>query len=694
MNESSILLTCQDSNNEECALTCVGLEECQKCECAVVDTHTGPWGGAMDVIMCLLPIAFLLAVTLKPKPLPTTQSLPMAALLMFLIRLMYLGSDPILTAGSVISGLHEALSPLTIMFGAILLFETMEATLCMPFMMREMKGLTKGHAVAELMLLFAFAYMVEGASGFGTPVALGAPMLVSLGYPKFESVVTLLLMNTFATVWGAAGTPIWFGFGSLDLTEDDFVDIANKGAVALVIAAILLLPTLVLTKVCPRKTLQQNAPFLALSMMSVLLPTLGLSFVSYEFPSLLGGMVGCILTAILIQFRVGMKDIPHEEDETGRHHPMGIGTTSDDHSILTDQRSHKNAKATQDSTKQHDVEEGQGSVLNKEISSISNVSLSRRDVTASGDGDDDSNVQSQQFKPALEVTEEMDNATVDELPASHAAIETFLGPRKQIGEGYIKEVFGRTFPLWGTVLLLIVTRVPQIGIKQQLTRLEPNFSIHFGTYGTFKLSASLVLQLQNILNYPNLNWKYELLYIPFLVPFGLVSLVTMLLYRRDLQSSPTAILKTVTGRLAKPAIALMGALVLVQLIINEGPSSPAEIIGEVLSGALQGGWVAFVPFVGALGSFFSGSTTISNLTFGNIHFIAAKSIGTSTTGLLALQAAGASAGNGICLNNIISACAVVGLNIGEGKIIAKTFIPVFCFCLIAMVVMLAFFLRF
>lgn len=125
--------------------------------------------------------------------------------MMFLVRVMYLGSDPTLSCGAIISGFHEALSPLTIMFGAIALFETMEATLCLPYMMREMKSLTEGHIVAELMLIFAFAYMIEGASGFGTPVALGAPMLVSLGHEKFGSIVTLLVMNTFATVWGAAG---------------------------------------------------------------------------------------------------------------------------------------------------------------------------------------------------------------------------------------------------------------------------------------------------------------------------------------------------------------------------------------------------------------------------------------------------------------------------------------------------------
>lgn len=105
-----------------------------------------------QVFFCLFPILFLIVVTIKPNPYPTTRSLPMAAIFMFLVRLMYLGSDPLLAAASVVFGLFEALTPLSIMAGAITLFETMEATYCMPYMMREMKALTAGHPVAELML--------------------------------------------------------------------------------------------------------------------------------------------------------------------------------------------------------------------------------------------------------------------------------------------------------------------------------------------------------------------------------------------------------------------------------------------------------------------------------------------------------------------------------------------------------------
>lgn len=195
---------CSSADNLDCPLNCVSLEACQDCECAVayVEDTGGPWGQFMDFFFCLLPILYLVYATVKPNPTPTTRSLPFSAVIMFLVRLMYLGSDPILTAGCVLLGFHEAITPLSIMAGAIMLFETMEATKCLPYMMREMKALTAGHPVAECMLLFAFAYLVEGASGFGTPVALGAPMLVSTGHPALEAVVIMLLFNTFATVWG------------------------------------------------------------------------------------------------------------------------------------------------------------------------------------------------------------------------------------------------------------------------------------------------------------------------------------------------------------------------------------------------------------------------------------------------------------------------------------------------------------
>jgi lactate permease len=66
----------------------------------------------------------------------------------------------------------------------------------------------------------------------------------------------------------------------------------------------------------------------------------------------------------------------------------------------------------------------------------------------------------------------------------------------------------------------------------------------------------------------------------------------------------------------------------------------------------------------------------------------------SKTSLLALQAIGGSAGNGICLNNIIAACAVVGLDVGEGAILKQTYKFVLGITTLSTIIMLGFFLRF
>lgn len=104
--------------------------------------------------------------------------------------------------------------------------------------------------------------------------------------------------------------------------------------------------------------------------------------------------------------------------------------------------------------------------------------------------------------------------------------DEILGLRKSYAEGYVREAIMRTFPIWGFVLTLIITCVPAFKIKGILTKQNPYFlGIQFGTYGDFRISASVVLQLKNILTYLYLNWKYEVFYVPFLIPFVLVSVL-------------------------------------------------------------------------------------------------------------------------------------------------------------------------
>jgi lactate permease len=106
----------------------------------------------------------------------------------------------------------------------------------------------------------------------------------------------------------------------------------------------------------------------------------------------------------------------------------------------------------------------------------------------------------------------------------------------------IKQFIMRTLPLWLTVLLLIVTRIEPIGLRSRLNDPEPNFSIQFGYLFKFELSASLVFRFSEFFNFDaskpgveGLKWEYELLYIPFVLPFMAASAITIAVFRSSLR---------------------------------------------------------------------------------------------------------------------------------------------------------------
>eukprot|EP00775_Hariotina_reticulata_P004958 gene4958-5199_t len=179
----------------------------------------------------------------------------------------------------------EALTPLSIISGAIMLFQTMHHTKCLPWMMGQIKNLSAGHPVAEVFLIgFAFAYLVEGASGFGTPPA-------AAGFAFWPT--------------GAVGTPIWFGFGDLALGDDNLQIVGLKASILVGVCAFVIAPWAALFLV-PFKELFRSIIFALLATATAVIPAIGISFFSYEFPSLIGGLISILLTAVLIKFKVGL----------------------------------------------------------------------------------------------------------------------------------------------------------------------------------------------------------------------------------------------------------------------------------------------------------------------------------------------------------------------------------------------------
>jgi len=123
------------------------------------------------------------------------------------------------------------------------------------------------------------------------------------------------------------------------------------------------------------------------------------------------------------------------------------------------------------------------------------------------------------------------------------------------------------------------------------------------------------------------------------------------------------------------AIALFFALAMVYVMIHSGSASPRDsmllVMAEAAADTVGGIWYLAAPLVGALGSFISGSNTVSNIMFGVFQLDTAEQIGLPAAPVLALQAVGGAAGNMIAVHNIVAVLTTVGLLGKEGIVIRK-----------------------
>tara|TARA_R110002167_G_scaffold16897_1_gene65437 strand:- start:2400 stop:3989 length:1590 start_codon:yes stop_codon:yes gene_type:complete len=510
------------------------------------------------------PIILLIYLMSKKHSLPANYALPLCALVAYIVVLLVFGHEATLVNANVIAGILKAWTPILIIAGAIFLFRCMEVSGALDII-RQWLNQISSNPVAQLMIVaWAFAFLIEGASGFGTPAAIAAPILVSLGFPALRVAVTCLILNSIPVTFGAVGTPIWFGLSLVELVPQQLADIGWKSALINTAVAPFIVVIALSFVLSQKRIILQNIWFILLSTFSCTLPYLFLSRINVEFPSLLGGLIGLLITLMLAKWGIGLSNA--------------------------------------------------------------------------------------------------------DTPAKQSTNKLSL---------YL--LCKASFPLWGTVLLLIISRIPQLGLKSLLQLNEPAWHFSLGSLGDFSISAALVLNLNNIFD-TSTSWQHSVLYVPSVIPFLLIGLITLWWFK---QGSLHAVVQHTQSSMFKPMIALMGALVFVSLMMLGGQQSAVNQIGQHLASLGGHHWQWFAPFLGALGSFFSGSATVSNLTFAGVQQTIANEQGLSVTTILALQSVGAAMGNMVCINNIVAVASVLSLQNKEGYILKRTILVVIFYGLVA-----------
>lgn len=203
------------------------------------------------------------------------------------------------------------------------------------------------------------------------------------------------------------------------------------------------------------------------------------------------------------------------------------------------------------------------------------------------------------------------------------------------------------------------------------------------------LVTNVNLSWKNILGFSQISSDWEFLYSPGTL-LTIAAALGLLIQLKSLKKF-FPIAKKVVFSMKSTALALTVTLIMVQIFTNSEinlaklPSMPMYI-AEVISKYLSGIWIIIAPFLGQLGSFVTGSTTVSTLTFGQIQADIASKANVSTELVLATQLIGAAAGNMICVHNIVSVSSVVGLTGQEGNILRKTVLPALLYGLLVGIV--------
>ncbi|HIK45682.1 MAG TPA: L-lactate permease [Leptolyngbyaceae cyanobacterium M65_K2018_010] len=533
--------------------------------------------------VALLPIltVFLLLVVARR---PADQAMPGALLVtagaagwVWQVPGAYIGA-------SLVEGALIAAEILFIVFGAILLLNVLLASGAISVIRQSLLGLSNDRRVQLIIIAWLFGSFIEGASGFGTPAVIGVPLLVAVGFPAMAAVLATLIIQSTPSTFGAVGTPLVFGMaaglGGVPAVNSELAAegvtlaqyIAQIGVRAGLIHGIIgtfipLLLVMTMTYMFSGNQPKGEDPLLwkfsLLAGLAFTVPyTLTAIVIGPEFPAMVGGLVGLLVTVGVIRRGWLQPQQPWQFPDPQTWPEAWLGSAM----------------------------------------------------------------------PHLRPP-----------PPSMTVLGAWL-PYGLLGG------------------LLVLSRLNQLPLKGWLQSVKLQWPSIFGT--TISISSTP-------------------LYLPPTL-FLVVVVLTWGLHRVRAKAMQTALGQT-WPMLKKTALALGSAVLMARVFINTdvngaGLSSMPLTLADGISALAGQSWPLFAAIIGMIGAFVAGSVTVSNMMFSLFQFGVADTIGKAPEMVLALQTVGASAGNVICVSNVVAAAATVGLLGREGPMI-RLLLPVVAFYL-------------
>ncbi len=274
---------------------------------------------AVELLLAAAPL-IITAVLLVGLLWPATRAMPIAWVAALAVGFFVWNNAPVWLAGASIVGVITALEILFIVFGALVLLYTLMQAGAFDRINEGFAAVSDDRRVQIVLLAFFLATFIEGAAGFGTPAAVVAPLLLALGFPALAAVIAALIGHIIAVTYGAVGTPIIVGIESpldvyeADIAEGGFTVVGYSQEVAAWAATYhalvgFLMPLFAVSMVVyffgeerSLKPAFSVAPLCLFAGIVFAIPYWASAwFITAEFPSLIGAMVGGAITVAVLQ---------------------------------------------------------------------------------------------------------------------------------------------------------------------------------------------------------------------------------------------------------------------------------------------------------------------------------------------------------------------------------------------------------
>ena len=270
-------------------------------------------------ILALLPI-ITVAVFLVGLRWPASRAMPLSYIVAAVLALVVWQVPAVQVVAASLNGLIIAFTLLYIIFGAILLLNTLQESGAIKTIRQGFTDITPDRRIQVIIIAWLFGAFIEGSAGFGTPAAVAVPLLVGLGFPGMAAVMAGMIIQSTPVSFGALGTPILVGVNTglgqgadpvlaeyaaqLGYTDwNDFLALIGFRVATLHAIAGTLIP-LILVSFMTRffgknKTFSEGLriwPFAIFAAFSMTIPYLTAAYLlGPEFPALIGSMVGLVI---------------------------------------------------------------------------------------------------------------------------------------------------------------------------------------------------------------------------------------------------------------------------------------------------------------------------------------------------------------------------------------------------------------